>query len=126
MISVNFNAAALNGHTGHSDDIIAPNEFVPAGLHWNPAQGYASCGVVVTPPGEDDHRHDDEPPVADEPRPAAAIPAPVTRPAAAIPAAENRPADGDTGGGRPDRRRRTATTPAVEMSHWRGSADRGS
>ncbi len=50
MLTVDFNATALNGHAGHSDDIIAPSEFVPDGLNWDVARGYTQCGATVIPP----------------------------------------------------------------------------
>jgi hypothetical protein len=50
VIFVASSAAAVNGHSGHPGDIIEPNEFLPAGLNWDPVKGFANCGAVVVDP----------------------------------------------------------------------------
>lgn len=38
-----------NGHSGHPDDIIEPNDVLPNGLNWVAADAFKNCGVVIPP-----------------------------------------------------------------------------
>ncbi|WP_255769344.1 hypothetical protein [Pseudarthrobacter sulfonivorans] len=98
MISVSSNAGpnGVNGHAGHPNDIIEPNEFLPAGLNWVAGEGYKLCGVVVAPPVEE--QPPAEQPPADQP-PAEQPPAeqpPAEQPPAEQPPAEQPPAEQPT------------------------------
>jgi LPXTG-motif cell wall-anchored protein len=79
----------VNAHSGHMDDIVPPNELLPAGLNWT-AEGIATFGngcvpmtvppIVVTPPPV----VVTPPPVVVTPPPVVVTPPPVVTPPAVV------------------------------------------
>ncbi|MGM9471892.1 hypothetical protein ACS5PJ_07790 [Pseudarthrobacter sp. YS3] len=50
LLSLNLNGVGgPNGHSGHPEDIIEPNDVLPGGLNWVAADGFKNCGVVIPP-----------------------------------------------------------------------------